>query len=98
MGAWLQRLTVVFLLLVAGTELLACDVLSPETCEIQTASDHGRNRDTGSDDECLCCCYHVMPVARIGLSVVAIASPSVMVEPRLPRLLRLDSVDHPPRP
>ena len=58
--ASLLRLTAILLLLLAGTELFACEVLAPEQCE-----SFGFPTDQSSqeaDDDCICCCSHVLVV------------------------------------
>lgn len=47
----------VLLLLVTGVDLVACELLSPGSCEIAGSAD---GQGGGQDDSCLCCCPHVM--------------------------------------
>lgn len=55
---FLFRLAAILLLLVTGAELFACEILAPEQCE-----SFGYPADSGStaaDDNCICCCAHVI--------------------------------------
>ena len=51
------RISAVIILLLTGVELIACEVVSPATCEIAGAPG-GQNTDSG--DACLCCCFHIV--------------------------------------
>ncbi len=45
------------LLLIAGVDLVACELVSPESCEMAGAP----GGQSGSpDDACLCCCSHIV--------------------------------------
>ncbi len=51
------RVAAVIILLLAGVELIACEVSSSASCEISGAPcDQSRN----SGDACLCCCSHIV--------------------------------------
>lgn len=88
------RIAAVVLLLLTGGELIACEVLSPATCEISGAPGD-KNPDSG--DACLCCCFHVVLVTPIvfetNLEVVALdPSPTVRVPSVEPA-----GIYHPPK-
>jgi len=51
------RIAAVIILLLTGVELIACEVVSPATCEISGAPS-GQSTDSG--DACLCCCFHIV--------------------------------------
>jgi len=51
------RIAAVIILLLAGVELVACDVFSHATCEISGAPS---DQSTNSGDACLCCCIHIV--------------------------------------
>lgn len=56
------RIAAVVILLLAGMELIACEVLCPSTCEISGAQS---DQTSDSGDACLCCCFHVVLKARV---------------------------------
>ena len=51
------RIAAVIILLLTGVELIACEVVSPATCEIFGAPG---DQNTASGDACLCCCFHIV--------------------------------------
>lgn len=51
------RIAAVIILLLSGVELIACEVVSPPACEISGAPG---GQSTGSGDDCLCCCFHIV--------------------------------------
>ena len=51
------RFSAVIILLLTGVELIACEVVSPATCEISGAPG---SQSPDSGDACLCCCSHVV--------------------------------------
>jgi hypothetical protein len=51
------RIVAIALLLLTGMELIACEILSPATCEISGAPSSQKG-DSG--DACLCCCFHIV--------------------------------------
>ena len=61
------RFVAVFLLLLTSAELYACEVLAPEQCESFGYPQDGNQRR--GDDNCICCCSHVMVVQPVLLDV-----------------------------
>jgi hypothetical protein len=61
MGRWstVARFVALCLLMLTGFELVACEMLPGSICEL-----NGSPLDTqeAGDDNCLCCCFHVIPV------------------------------------
>ena len=51
------RIAAVMILLLTGMELIACELVSPSSCELAGAPS-GQNTDSG--DACLCCCFHIV--------------------------------------
>jgi hypothetical protein len=56
------RIAAVFILLLTGVELIACEVISPATCEL-SGTPGDQSADSG--DACLCCCFHIVVRARL---------------------------------
>lgn len=54
------RLAAVAILLLAGVELLACDLLSNPACEISRSLSADGSDDASGGDGCLCCCCHIV--------------------------------------
>jgi hypothetical protein len=89
------RFVAVFLLLLTSAELYACEVLAPEQCE---SFGYPQNGDPQrSDDNCICCCAHVIVVQPVLLdaSVLVIKS----LDPVEPRQVERQpsSIYHPPK-
>ena len=88
------RVAAVIILLLTGVELIACEVLSPATCEISGAPGD-KNPDSG--DACLCCCFHVVVVTPIVFEtnpeVVALDPPPTVGVPSIESA----GIYHPPR-
>ena len=87
------RIAAIAILLLTGGELIACEVLSPSTCEISGALD--QSPDSG--DACLCCCFHIVVMTPI---VIEPAAEVLALDP--PRAVQVPSIDsasiyHPPR-
>jgi len=55
------RVAALCLLLLTGVELFACELLYPNGCESYGSP---ASQQTQSDDNCFCCCFHIM-VARL---------------------------------
>lgn len=83
----LVRVVAFLILLLAGAELFACDLISPETCELQTSS----------HDDCLCCCCHLVLSPPFDLAANDVASAAPRSESPAPPSLELSRIDHPPR-
>ena len=98
MGSKLQfrfRFAAVLLLLLTGAELFACEIIAPDRCEsFGFPSD---NPNSASDDNCICCCAHILiaPPITLGACVEAVAIPDSPT-PAPPESEPL-SVYHPPK-
>ena len=94
----LVRFVAFALFLLAGFEVLACDLASPSSCRLSSArygTTSGQSDD--GDDNCLCCCTHY--VAPPGIQLVQFASvgvPPVLV-PALGPIPEPARILHPPR-
>ena len=88
------RFVAVFLLLLTSAELYACEVLAPEQCESFGYPQDGNPQQ--SDDNCICCCAHVIVVQPVLLdaSVLVIKG----LDPVEPRQVERQpsSIYHPP--
>lgn len=97
-SAWLQllfRVAAILLLLVTGAELFACEMLAPEQCE--SFGFPADNDGAQLDDNCICCCNHIL-VAR---SITLIPSHQTVVhveflQPASPQI-RPTTVYRPPK-
>lgn len=89
------RLVAVFLLLLTSAELYACEVLAPEQCESFGYPQDGSPQR--SDDNCICCCSHVMVVQPMLLdaSVLVITSLDPTEHRQVER--QPSSIYHPPK-
>ena len=98
MGVRLQfrfRFAAVLLLLLTGAELFACEIIAPDRCEsFGFPSD---NPDSAGDDNCICCCAHILIASPIILGAcgeaVAISDSPTPAPPESEPL----SVYHPPK-
>jgi hypothetical protein len=91
------RLVATLVLLLAGMELLACDLIAPRTCELQTASDHSGDSGEVSGDDCLCCCSHVVPARTFRLAAMEGVAPADICGPSGRFFLIETRIYHPPR-
>jgi hypothetical protein len=85
----------VFLLLLTSAELFACELMAPDRCE-----SFGFPQDNGSsttDDNCICCCTHILIAEPIALEAcsetVAVVDAPTPVPPESEPL----SIYHPPK-
>lgn len=99
MAGWptVRRIVTVMVLLMAATEIFACQLISPDSCIFANHSTSDSS-EGGSGDGCLCCCAHiviaapVMPLAPV--AVVSLAIPfEILQTPDVPA----PSIEHPPR-
>ena len=100
MGAGLAifRLAAAAILLLAGAELLACDLLANPACEISRSVPTDGSGDASDGDGCLCCCCHIVVSAPF---VLELTQETVWIaflpEPALPSR-QPGGIYHPPRP
>jgi hypothetical protein len=99
MTSWptIRRVVTLFVLLLAATEIFACQLISPDTCIFSSHS--SPDSDQGcSGDGCLCCCAHIVvaapivPLARLGFISQAVPVENVQTPDFLP-----SGIEHPPR-
>lgn len=91
----LFRVVAVFLLLLTSAELFACELMAPDQCEsFGFPSDNPR---PSGDDNCICCCTHILIAEPITLEACGEAVAMVhMVTPAPPDSEPL-SIYHPPK-
>ena len=91
------RSAAVAFLLLAGVELLACDLLAAPACEIsRSLSSDGVDGACGGDG-CLCCCCHIVVFTPFVLEPAEVTVSVVLFpEPERPSHQR-ERVYHPPR-
>lgn len=89
------RLAAVLLLLLMGVELIACEVLAPEQCESFGYPSGQQSQKV--DDNCICCCAHIVLASFVPLAVTAgvvrVLDPEDPPKPEY----QSSSVYHPPR-
>lgn len=88
----------VLLLLITGAELFACELIAPGQCEsFGFPSDNSNPANPSNDDNCICCCTHILitePVTleACGEAALALEAPTVAAPESEPL-----SVYHPPK-
>jgi hypothetical protein len=84
-------------LLLAATEIFACQLISPDSC-IFSSHSTSDSSEGGSGDGCLCCCAHIVVVPAVtplaALDFIACAVP--FDEIHAPEFRSTD-IEHPPR-
>lgn len=99
MALWptVRRLVTVLVLLMAATEIFACQLISPDSCIFSSHSTNDSD-EGASGDGCLCCCAHIVVVAPLNppvpLGFISRAVP--FEEIRTPEFRSID-IEHPPR-
>ena len=88
------RIAAVIILLLTAVELVACEVVSPETCELAGAPGDG-SPDSG--DACLCCCYHVVVRTPVGFGPTEESIALELLRPMPFSSLESTSIYRPPR-
>jgi len=96
-GRKIRSVVAVFFLLLATTEILACDAIASPACPFSTHTSHDSG-DDGCADGCLCCCGHIMVVAPM-LPVVPLGyiARVVTFDARPTPDVPLNRIEHPPR-
>jgi len=93
----MRRLVTLLVLLLAATEIFACELISPDSCIFSSHSTPDTS-EGGSGDECLCCCAHIVvvppitPLASLGF----ISHVVPFDEVQAPEFRSID-IEHPPR-
>lgn len=99
MASWptARRVVTLFVLLLAATEIFACQLISPDSCIFSSHSTPDTS-EGGSGDGCLCCCAHIVVVTPItplaSLGFIARAVP--FDEIQAPEFRSIE-IEHPPR-
>jgi hypothetical protein len=93
----IRRVVTVLVLLLAATEIFACDLFSPPTCLFSTPTTNDSDQGCAGDG-CLCCCAHIVVVAPIvPLASLGFISEAVLVENIQAPDFPPNRIEHPPR-
>ena len=84
-------------LLLAGVELLACDLVLPATCEIAGIPDDGGSSNPTDGDSCLCCCFHIIVKPQIDLTPTIEIATAFILGQCAPPSAESPNIYHPPR-
>ena len=93
----MRRMVTLLVLLLAATEIFACQLISPDSCIFSSHSTPDTS-EGGSGDGCLCCCAHIVvvppmtPLAPLGFIARAVPVDEVQT----PEFRSID-IEHPPR-
>ena len=93
----MRRVVTLLVLLLAATEIFACQLISPDSCIFSSHSTSDTS-EGGSGDGCLCCCAHIVvatpitPLASLGFIARAVPFDEVQA----PEFRSID-IEHPPR-
>ena len=94
----LFRVAAVILLLVTGAELFACELIAPDRCEsFGLPSDNPSPTNPTNDDNCMCCCTHILIAEPITLEVCGEAGTISGVAAPMPPESEAPSIYHPPK-
>jgi hypothetical protein len=99
MVSWptIRRVVTLLVLLMATTEIFACQLISPDTCLFSTHTDRDSDQ-TCSGDGCLCCCAHIVVVAPIvPLASLGFISQAFPVKEIQSPDFTPSGIEHPPR-
>jgi hypothetical protein len=93
----MRRVVTLLVLLLGATEIIGCQLISPDSCILSSHSTPDSS-DGGSGDGCLCCCAHMVVVPPITpLATLGFISRAVPVdEVQAPEFGSTD-IEHPPR-
>lgn len=88
------RVIALCLLMLTGFELFACEVLPETICEL-----NGSPLDTEQpgDDNCLCCCFHVIPTVADPQSTLTEFTYTLRMCEQRPPFRAVPSIERPPR-
>jgi len=99
MASWptMRRVVTLLVLLLAATEIFACQLISPDSC-IFSSHSTSDSSEGGSGDGCLCCCAHIVVATPITpLASLGFISRTVQLdEVQAPEFRSID-IEHPPR-
>ena len=93
----MRRVVTLLVLLMAATEIFACELISPDSCIFSSHSTPDTS-EGASGDGCLCCCAHLVVVTPIPpLATLGVISRTVPIdEVQAPEFRSID-IEHPPR-
>jgi len=91
----ISRLAAAFLLLLTGAELFACEMIAPQSCESFGLPE--TEPGGSADDNCICCCTHVLIAVPIPLLPQAERVFDVIAPVAPKPEHRSFSIYHPPR-
>jgi hypothetical protein len=99
MASWptIRRVVTLFVLLMAATEIFACQLISPDSC-IFSSHSTSDSSEGGSGDGCLCCCAHIVVVPPVTpLAALGFIARAVPVDEIQAPEFRSTDIEHPPR-
>ena len=99
MASWptTRRVVTLLVLLLAATEIFACQLISPDSCIFSSHSTPDTS-EGGSGDGCLCCCAHIVVATPITpLASLGFISRAVPFEEFQTPEVRAIDIEHPPR-
>jgi hypothetical protein len=99
MAHWptVRRVVTLLVLLLAATEIFACNLISPDACIFSSHTTHDSDQDC-SGDGCLCCCAHIVIVTPIvPLAALGFISRAVPFEDIQTPDFPPSRIEHPPR-
>ena len=98
-GSTVRRIVTLLVLLMAASEIFACQWISPDSCSFYAHKhSNGDSEKECSGDGCLCCCAHIVviapaqPLAALGFVARAVPFEEIQT-PEFP----LIAIEHPPR-
>lgn len=89
------RFAAVLLLLLTGAEIFACEILAPDNCE--SFGVPGDSDQSQPDDNCICCCTHIVIASAITLAPCADQVSTVVFVELLKSTRQSSAIYHPPR-
>ena len=93
----MRRVVTLLVLLLAATEIFACELISPDSCIFSSHSTPDTS-EGGSGDGCLCCCAHIVVVTPMTpLATLGFISRAVPVDEVQVPEFRSTDIEHPPR-
>jgi hypothetical protein len=101
MALWqkIMRIAALALLMVAASDVLVVDTAFAASCNSNPTSSTGSQQSPGpGDDDCYCCCTHIIPGAS-QIPLVTIDRIELLAEALTPNLVDAESqpIVHPPR-
>ncbi len=91
------RAIAVAILLLTGVELIACELMSPESCELTGIPGDGGTSQAPEGDSCLCCCFHIVVSPKIELTPTIDSAPTFVLAQCNPPSAETPHIYHPPR-